>query len=47
MRIFWSLVWREMAELVFDVAPDRILRLENDSRFPERGTLRVAARRGT
>lgn len=38
--------WRVMHELVFEVAADRILRLENDRRFPERGSLRVRAHRG-
>ncbi|MDJ0889921.1 MAG: baseplate J/gp47 family protein [Gammaproteobacteria bacterium] len=35
---------REFSELVFPVADDVILRVQNDPRFPERGSLKVIAR---
>jgi uncharacterized phage protein gp47/JayE len=33
--------WREFVENIFDVSDRQILRLQNDLRFPERGSLRV------
>jgi hypothetical protein len=33
--------WREFAENIFAVSDRQILRLQNDLRFPERGSLRV------
>lgn len=34
--------WRPLSELVLEVGDEQILRLQNDPRFPGRGTLRVA-----
>jgi predicted phage baseplate assembly protein len=36
--------WRNFDELVFEVRHDQIIRLENDLRFPERGSLRIITR---
>jgi hypothetical protein len=36
--------WRRFDELTFAVRHDQILRLQNDPRFPERGTLRIVTR---
>jgi hypothetical protein len=33
--------WRSFDELIFKVRHDQIIRLENDPRFPERGSLRI------
>jgi hypothetical protein len=35
------LAFAEMNELIVDVAPDEVFRLENDPAHPERGTLRI------
>jgi hypothetical protein len=36
--------WRVFDELTFPVRHDQIIRLENDPRFPERGSLRIVTR---
>jgi Baseplate J-like protein len=36
--------WRRFDELTFAVRHDQILRLQNDPRFPERGSLRIVTR---
>ena len=36
--------WRVFDELTFKVGDDQVIRLENDPRFPERGTLRIITR---
>jgi hypothetical protein len=36
--------WRIFDELTFDVRYDQIIRLQNDPRFPERGSLRIVTR---
>ena len=36
--------WRVFDELTFEVGDDQIIRLQNDPRFPERGSLRVITR---
>jgi hypothetical protein len=36
--------WRSFDELTFGVRHDQIIRLENDPRFPERGSLRIITR---
>lgn len=36
--------WRDFNELVFAVSHDRIIRLQNDPRFPERGSLSIVTR---
>jgi hypothetical protein len=33
--------WRRFDELTFEVGHDQIIRLQNDPRFPERGSLRI------
>jgi predicted phage baseplate assembly protein len=33
--------WRVLEELTFEVHDDQIIRLQNDPRFPERGSLRI------
>jgi len=38
--------WRDFEEFSFEVGHDQIIRLQNDSRFPERGALRIIARPG-
>ncbi|MEM9088869.1 MAG: hypothetical protein AAGC93_09015 [Cyanobacteria bacterium P01_F01_bin.53] len=38
--------WRIFEELLFTVAADRIIRLRNNPRFPEQGSLRLVARQG-
>jgi predicted phage baseplate assembly protein len=36
--------WRPFTELTFEVHDDQIIRLQNDPRFPERGSLRIVTR---
>ncbi|HWP45161.1 MAG TPA: hypothetical protein VNO14_18105, partial [Blastocatellia bacterium] len=36
--------WRSFDELTFRIGHDQIIRLENDPRFPERGSLRIITR---
>jgi hypothetical protein len=36
--------WRSFDELTFEVRHDQIIRLQNDPRFPERGSLRIITR---
>jgi hypothetical protein len=36
--------WRDFDELTFAVGHDQIIRLQNDPRFPERGSLRIVTR---
>ncbi len=38
--------WRGFNELIFTVHHDQVIRLQNDPRFPERGSLRILARQG-
>ena len=38
--------WRSFRELTFTVGSDRIIRLRNDPRFPEQGSLRIVPRSG-
>ena len=33
--------WRVLAELTFEVRDEQIIRLQNDPRLPERGSLRI------
>ena len=35
--------WRDFNELTFPVGRDQVIRLQNDPRFPERGSLRIIA----
>jgi hypothetical protein len=35
---------REFVELTFNVGHDQVIRLQNDPRFPERGSLRIVTR---
>ncbi len=35
---------REFVELTFNVGHDQVIRLQNDPRFPERGSLRIITR---
>jgi hypothetical protein len=35
--------WREFTESAFSVGSDQVIRLQNDPRFPERGSLRIVA----
>jgi len=44
IRVRGLIDWQPLSELVFEVADDQILRLQNDPLFPGRGTLRVTAR---
>jgi hypothetical protein len=39
--------WRPLSELVFSVAPDEVIRVENDARFPERGSVRLRMEGGS
>ena len=36
--------WRDFDELTFNVGHDQVIRLQNDPRFPERGSLRIVTR---
>jgi hypothetical protein len=36
--------WRVFDELTFNIRHDQIIRLENDPRFPERGSLKIVTR---
>jgi predicted phage baseplate assembly protein len=36
--------WRELVELTFNVGHDQVIRLQNDPRLPERGSLRIITR---
>lgn len=36
--------WREFVELTFNVSHDQVIRLQNDPRFPERGSLRIVTK---
>jgi hypothetical protein len=36
--------WRVFDELIFNVRHDQIIRLENEPRFPERGSLKIVTR---
>jgi hypothetical protein len=36
--------WRPFDELTFEVHDDQVIRLQNDPRFPERGSLKIATR---
>jgi hypothetical protein len=36
--------WRVFDELTFETRHDQIIRLQNDPRFPERGSLRIITR---
>lgn len=38
--------WRDFEELTFTVHHEQVIRLENDPRFPERGSLRIFTRQG-
>ena len=38
--------WRPFSELSFPVAPDEVIRLENDPRHPARGSLRLTMKGG-
>ena len=38
--------WREFTESDFGVGSDQVIRLQNDPRFPERGSLRIVATSG-
>jgi len=38
--------WRPFAELFYAVAPDEVIRLQNDAEHPERGTLRLFPKGG-
>jgi hypothetical protein len=33
--------WRDFSELTFNVAPNELIRLENDPQFPDRGSLKL------
>ena len=39
--------WRVFKELTFKVAPNELIRLANDPRFPDRGSLKIIMEGGT
>ena len=44
IRARGSTALREFVELTFNVGHDQVIRLQNDPRFPERGSLRIVTR---